>query len=116
MENKKEQIIEILENLDDSEKMSIYRDFVNETGYDNIFDMDELDEILSGEEPSLIANMIFYGDFRPNDNYFMFDGCGNLESFDYLDDKMYFDEMAQYMIDYDEDFDNDEIREILDEE
>ena len=44
--------------------------------------MDFFDEYMEGQEPSLIANRIFYGDFNPNDEYFIFNGSGNLESYD----------------------------------
>ena len=44
--------------------------------------MDFFDEYMEGLEPSLIANRIFYGDFNPNDEYFIFNGSGNLESYD----------------------------------
>ena len=113
MENKNEKIIEILENLDDYEKLEIYNEY---NDYDYIYTMDNFDEIMSNATPTKIAMKIFYGDFRPNDNYFMFDGYENLESFDYLDDKIDYEEIAKYIIDNDEDFDNDEIREILDED
>lgn len=45
--------------------------------------MDDMDEILYGIRPSEVALLIFYGNgFSPINDYFRFDGCGNLESFD----------------------------------
>ena len=45
------------------------------------YDMDEFDEFLSNHTPMEIAQMIFYGgEFNPNDEYFYFNGYGNLES------------------------------------
>ena len=44
--------------------------------------MDFFDEYMEGKEPSWIANRIFYGDFNPNDEYFTFNGYGNLVSYD----------------------------------
>ena len=78
--------------------------------------MEEFDEIMDGISPWNIATKIFYGDFRPNDNYFRFDGYANLESFDYISDEVDLEEIADYIIDNDEDFDNSDIREILGEE
>lgn len=60
-------------------------------GYDGCFeeaiyyDMNELDEFLSGRTPLEIAQMIFFGDFNPNDDYFRFNGHGDLESADWQD-------------------------------
>ena len=59
--------------------------------YDNCFeeasyyDMDEFDEFLSGNTPMEIAQMISFGDFNPNNEYFRFDAYGNLESADWHD-------------------------------
>lgn len=47
------------------------------------YDMDLFDEFMSNCTPSEIARMIHFGDFNPNDDYFRFDGYGNLESLDW---------------------------------
>lgn len=49
------------------------------------YDMDEFDEFLDGYNPLQIAQMIFFGEFNPNDDYFRFDGYGNLESAEWGD-------------------------------
>lgn len=50
------------------------------------YDMDEFDEFLSNHTPMEIAQMIFYGgEFNPNDEYFRFNGYGNLESVNWGD-------------------------------
>ena len=115
---KTEMIKDLLENMSESQLYIIANEYSDKTNYydDRIYDMDEFDEIMDGMSPWNIATKIFYGDFRPNDNYFRFDGCANLESFDYISDEIDLEEIADYIIDNDEDFDNSDIREILDEE
>lgn len=60
-------------------------------GYDGCFeeasyyDMDEFDEFLSGHTPMEIAQMIYFGEFNPNNDYFHFNVYGNLESADWDD-------------------------------
>ena len=49
------------------------------------YDMGEFDEFLSNNTPMEIAQMIFYGEFNPNDEYFHFNAYGNLESADWYD-------------------------------
>lgn len=44
------------------------------------YDMDEFDEVLFGHTPMEIAQMIHFGEFNLNDDYFRFDVYGNLES------------------------------------
>ena len=115
---KTEMIKDLLENMSKSKLYIIANEYFDKAEYydDRIYDMDEFDEIMSGMSPSDIATKIFYGDFRPNDNYFKFDGYDNLQSFDYISDEVDLEEIADYIVDNDEDFDNSDIREILDED
>lgn len=116
-EEKKRAIITIIEDADVEEAVCIwneYKEAVNDP--DNlIYSVNEIDDILCDMKPWEILRMGFYGDYRPCDKWFKFDGYGNLKSFDYPYDKIYSDEVAEYCIDNDQDFDNEEIREILDE-
>ena len=113
-----EMIKDLLENMSESQLYTIANEYFDKTGYydDRIYDMDEFDEIMSGMSPSDIATKIFYGDFRPNDNYFKYNVDANLESCDYISYEVDLEEIADYIVDNDEDFDNSDIREILDEE
>lgn len=112
--DKQEQIKEYLENLDDSDLLSIYNEYVSETYDNDIYTMDEFDEICGSMNPSDLACKIFYGKFNPNDEYFIFNGYENLESSDDLADFIDFDYLADYCIRNDEDFDDQELRDILD--
>ena len=51
----------------------------------NYYDMDVFDELLDGYTPMEIAQMIWFGEFNPNDDYFRFNAYGNLESADWRD-------------------------------
>lgn len=81
-------------------------------GDDRYYDMDELNDIYSGQEPQEILFRAFYGfdadtwttdsrgdkeygAFNPNRNYFYFNGYGNLVSSDYKD---YSDKLDRYAI------------------
>lgn len=65
-------------------------------GDDRYYDMADFDEIMGGSDPWEIARSVYYGDFRPCDNYFGFNGYGNLTSCDYID---YSDKLDKYLID-----------------
>ena len=118
METKKEKLNDYLITLDDSDLMAIVREYNEANNYpDNeVYYMEEINEILGSEELDKVLRMAFYGDFNPMHNYFKFNGYGNLESFDYLTDAIYLDDIVDYIINNDEDFNDDDIREILDEE
>lgn len=112
--DKQEQIKEYLKSLNDGELLSIYNEFSEASGYEQVFTMDEFDEICENMDASDIARRCFYGKFNPNDEYFIFNGYENFDSGDYLEDFIDFDELADYIIRNNEDFDSDGIREILD--
>lgn len=44
------------------------------------YEMDQFNEFMSGHDPEFIACRIHFGDFNPMDDYFSFDGYGNLIS------------------------------------
>lgn len=46
----------------------------------DIYSMDEFDEIFEGHDPSYIANRIHFGEYNPLDDYFTFDGYGNIKT------------------------------------
>lgn len=113
-EDKIEQIKEILDNLDLDELVSCcsYLD-----GDDAIFPMDDFNELLYGREPWEIARAAYYGEFCPADSYFRFNVYANLES---TDDPLYegwidTNTLAEYAIDYGEDFGDSDIRTLLDQ-
>ena len=113
-EDKIEQIKDILNNLDLDELVSCcsYLD-----GDDAIYPMDDFDELLYGREPWEIARAAYYGEFYPADSYFRFNVYANLES---TDDPLYegwidTNTLAEYAIDYGEDFGDNDIRTLLDQ-
>lgn len=64
------------------EQMNAYYELNND--YDSwIYSMNEFNDIMNGIEPYEISRMVWNGTFSPNDDYFSFDGYGNLVSFDH---------------------------------
>lgn len=110
-------ITEYLESLSSSALLSIHSEFCSAANYyDNeVFSMDDFDEIASGWKPLELAQRIFYGSFNPNDDYFYFNGYGNLESTSYPADLVDIQAIVDYIVENGEDLYNDEIREMLDE-
>lgn len=102
-----ERLVEVWSELSTDTKVSLFGGAMEE-GYidciNDFYEMNDFDEIMSNYEPSDIALRIFYGDFRPYDEYFQFDrGTGNLISFpayqldDYIDD--FQDEIIKFLLD-----------------
>lgn len=112
-----EEIKEFLEDMSESDIFYMWNEYSQNNYYnDEIYEMEEFDEIMSNSEPTDIARRIFYGDFNPNHDYFCFNGYENLKSSDYLDELISYSDLAQYIYDNDEDFNNDKLRDFLDED
>lgn len=80
---------------------------------DQIFAMDDFDDIMSGKTPTEIARSISRGRFSPEHCYFKFNAYKNLESFVFLKYELNYDVLVRYIIDNDEDFGDGKIREAL---
>lgn len=118
MKNYISAITEIIDAMDDSEKISLHNEYCSETNNmdDYIYSMDEFDEIMDGMKPWEIARAAYYsGKFCPAHDYFWFNGYGNLESDDFCPSIIYPSDIADYIVRNDDDMGNDEIREVLDE-
>ena len=85
---REEAIRNYVENLSNDELVELLQHM---SAYDGCFgdaiyyDMDSFDEFLDGYTPLQIAQMIWFGKFNPNDDYFRFNAYGNLESADWRD-------------------------------
>lgn len=72
----------LLEEFDDELDMLEYiLDNYSDREYHNLLVFDDLDEMLQGYDPSTVVGMVFFGNIQNfSDDYFRFDGYGNIES------------------------------------
>lgn len=118
----KELLIECMENMGASELVDLHNSYCDAAGYpDNwIYRMNEFDEIMQGSSPWEVARGAYYsGKFCPANDYFWFNGYGNLESDDFPHggeyDPIYLDDIADYIERERDSLCNDDIQDILDE-
>lgn len=119
-----------IENLLNMVNGEILMDMVDEVNswddsldYLEYIDMDLFDDYLE-VTPTVLANMIHYGDFDPNDRYFKFNGYGNLESYSIWEVKKELEDCKEEIIErfielYEENHVNiyfEEVKAILDSE
>lgn len=102
----REKIIKELRKLDDSELLSLYREFLEAKQYfDNeIYDMSEFDRVMGDKTPSEIVSHCYYGNFCPKHAYFTFIAYGNLLSSDRLTRLMDLDKFIDWLIDSNHEF------------
>ena len=114
-----EKIVETVKEMETREIIYLHNSCCGEWGdIDNyVYSMEEFDEIMGSQKPCEIASACFYGDFCPARDWFTFDGYGNCYSFDFLCDNSGVDicNIAEYMIEFGESFNNADIQAILDE-
>jgi hypothetical protein len=91
--NKTEAIVEIIKGWSDSELLVAWNEYCDKKGYsDNIiYSMDSFNECFGGMEPLDIIDMVRGCDFSPSDDYFSYTSCGNIISFNYVEDYSEFD-------------------------
>lgn len=61
--------------------LSDYNEYLSENGFETYFDMEELDEMLSGLSPLEIIQKTYFGNFNYSDEYCQFNGYENIDSF-----------------------------------
>ena len=84
---------------------------------DHIYMMSDLADVLAGTDPVDIVNMVAFGDFNPNHEWFAFNGYGNLESSEFpCAELMSISDMAREMDDNNDAYGIAEIEDILAEE
>ena len=114
-----QKIVDYINSMNDEEVIELHNRYCEAAGYedDSIYSMYELDEILEGRTPTDILSRGFYGDFRPQNAFFWFNGYGNLESADYTSDMpISAIDIANYILSEKDSLGNDEIQEMLDRE
>ncbi len=114
-----EKIKAIIEEMDDGDKIALWNESCRECNYydDEIYSMDEFNDIMDGYLPFDIVQKIYYGgNFDPNSAYFYFNGYANLVSLDYPDaEKSPFciDDLVDRIMRNENAFGNDEIAAVL---
>lgn len=115
----KEKIIECINDMETMDIIQLHNEYCDATnGYDDqIYSMDDFEEICSGQDAYWVACRVFYGDFDPNDEYIMFTAYGNFRTLNEynVDEYIYTDDIADYIADNNDSLYNDDIQDILDE-
>ena len=127
-----EKIINLFKEMSDSDLVSIWNEYCMAVNrYDdeimNAYDLEEWAD--NCDDKIGLLNRFYFGSdegregtsANPNRNFFTFDGYGNIISFNYVynqfTDEFYYidaEDMAEYIVENEEAFYNDDIQEILD--
>ena len=120
----KAKVIETINKLYSGAVVQLWNNYCCEVdgSSDYIYQMNEFNDIItaSSMKPLDIVRAVFYSSFCPADNYFWFNGYGNLQSCDFPKDDnsespFCTDAIADYIVDNNDSLHCNEIRKILDE-
>lgn len=99
-----EKIENVWDRIDDTSlKMTIMMDAVIEDYIDRtniIYRMQDFDDFMDWASPIEVANMVYDGNFNPDDDYFVYAIYGNLESFSDISLEYYINEHKEKIISY----------------
>jgi len=92
-----------LEYMDEADLLHAWQIRCDELEYmdDLIFEMCQFDEMMNHWRPMDIAFRTFYGVFNPHDDFFSFNGYGNIESHRLLNHWIVIDDFAEEIMDND---------------
>ena len=100
------QLSQVIEQLkqDDSTLLQAYSEYASINNYDSVYDNDDESINMMFADSHEALRSAFYGDYNPSHAYFTFNGCGNLQSFEYLDDDnnpIDIEDLAQWIVNND---------------
>ena len=105
--NNLESVLEYLTDLSDSDKVAIHNEYCQSMNYcDNeIYTNDEdfFNTFFDGKVIDAVRAAT-YGDFNYSHEYVIFNGYGNLESFNYVDDRIDLKEIAADILEHPENY------------
>ena len=115
---KRQKIVDYIKDMGIEEKIALHNTYCDAANCMNdcIYAMDEMEEILGGVDTWKLVDMMRYGNFDFQDDFWGFNGYGNLDSYDALELPVYAEDIADYILSEEDSLGNDEIQEILDDE
>ena len=70
-----------LEDIFSTEEIvDIYNEYADYIRLERINNIENINESLAGLKPNDIINMVVYGEYNPGDDYYTFDGYGNIQT------------------------------------
>ena len=115
---KRKKLVDYINGMGVEEKIALHNTYCDAANcMDNcIYAMDEIEEILDGVDKWELVRMIQFGDFDCTEEFWGFNGYGNLISYNAWELPVYAEDIAGYVLLKEDSLGNDKIKEILDGE
>ena len=115
---KRQKLVDYINGMGVEEKIALHNTYCEASNCmdDCIYSMDEMEEILDGVDKWELVDMMRYGNFNFQDDFWSLNGYGNLVSYNAWELPVYAEDIANYILSEEDSLGNDEIQEILDGE
>ena len=115
---KRQKIIDYINGMGVEDKIALHNAYCDAANCmdDCIYAMDDMEEILDGVDKWELVRMVQFGDFDCTEEFWGFNGYGNLVSYNAWELPVYAEDIADYVLRKEDSLGNDEIQEMLDEE
>ena len=115
---KRQKLVDYINGMGVEEKIALHNTYCEASNcMDNcIYAMDEIEEILDGVDKWELVRMVQFGDFDCTEEFWGFNGYGNLVSYNAWELPIYAEDIAGFILWKEDSLGNDEIQEILDDE
>ena len=115
---KRQKIVDYINGMETEEKIALHNTYCDAANCmdECIYRMDEMEEILDGVDKWKLVDMMRYGNFDFQDEFWGFSGYGNLVSYNARELPIFASDIAGYILLREDSLGNDEIQEILDTE
>lgn len=113
--DKREEIIILLNGMLDSQLVTLYNEYADNNNYERVERVDNADEVFCGMNPMQIIESLG-DDFNNYEEFMKQDGYGYFVTTNDATDWIDIDELADYIIDYENSLGCDAIQDILNED
>ena len=115
---KREKLIEYINSIGIEEKIALHNAYCDAANCmeDCIYAMDEMEEILDGVDKWKLVDMMRYGNFDFQDEFWGFSGYGNLVSYNARELPIFASDIAGYILSEEDSLGNETIDFMLDRE
>ena len=115
---KRRKLVDYINSMGIDEKIALHNTYCDAANCmdDCIYTMDEMEEILDGVDTWRLVDMMRYGNFDFQNDFWGFNQYGNLDSYDALELPIFASDIAGYILRKEDSLGDDEIQYILDED
>ena len=115
---KRQKLVDYINGMGVDEKIALHNTYCDAANCmdDCIYTMDEMEEILDGMDTWKLVDMMRYGNFDFQNDFWGFNGYGNLDSYNAWELPIYAEDIADYVLLRGDSLGNDEIQYILEED